>query len=279
MTETYLLPAAFGPPGANPSSATQAIDVPSQGAMTVPTCRRCFLNSPRRGANRSSLSRRPRATPAGRDPNRSVRVSCLGLVNRPISSLVQDAQDIWMASASSLAGQARDLPRRTAPDTFQAPRGPFAGPRALSEEIPAGFSGVQWASAGLALQNEIRAIPPPKRISPARPQRLARTPLVRAAVSRMTIGRVVNQDLFRVFCKTREIAFLIPGRPPPPSLPRGRTEHRDARGAANRPEHRRRARKPQPTGNSTSGRRSKHPNRQTHSSQTRHSLGLSSGRI
>ena len=108
MTETRLLPAAFGPPGANPSSATQAIDVPSQGAMTVPTCHRCFLPSPRRGANRSSLSRRPRATPAGRDPNRSARVSCLGLVNRPISSLRQDTQDTWMASAPS-PGWARHL--------------------------------------------------------------------------------------------------------------------------------------------------------------------------
>ena len=167
--------------------------------------------------------------------------------------------------------RARHLPRLRPP-----PPGDLRWPAGLERREP---RGVQRGSAGLALQNEIRAIPPSKRISPARPQRLARTPFVRAAVSRITIGKVANQDLFRVFCKIREITFLIPRRPPPPSLPRGKAEHGDSRGAANRPEHRRRARKPQPTDNSTSGRRSKHPSRQTHPSQARHPLGLSSGRI
>lgn len=116
----------------------------------------------------------------------------------------------------------RHLPWLDAPEAFHddprqkpslaAPLGTFAGPRALSAEI----------AAGLALQNEIRTIPPSKHISPARPQRLAHTPLARTAVSRMTFGRVLSQDSLQVFYETREIAFLIPDRLPlPPPSPSG----------------------------------------------------------
>jgi hypothetical protein len=160
-----LLPAAFRPPGADPSSATQAIDVPCQGAMTVPTCvANASSPPPRRGANRSNLSRRPER----------LRLDAIP------------------------AGQSNHLARDSETDLFQVSD--------KTSEIP----------AGLALQNEIRTIPPSKHIWPARPQRLARIPFARAAVSRMAFGRVLSQDSFQVFCETREIACLIPDRLPPP---------------------------------------------------------------
>lgn len=208
-TKACLFPAAFRPPGADPSSATQAIDVPCQGAMTVPTSRRCFLPSPEaRGQPFQSVAP-PRATPAGRDPNGSVQLSCLGLANRPISSLGQDTQDIWNGFGTFPG---------CAPWDLRWPAGP-------ERTDPSGVGASKRDSNHPAVQAHLAGQAPAPCPHPARSHRS----------QSHDIRESLEPRLAPSLLRDKRDCFSDP-RPPAaaPSLPFRRTEHGEWRGAANR---------------------------------------------